>query len=247
MSTGVLTGSLLDFGNSFWDSQSVLEEFPGLLSSKFAPAGKFGIGFFAVFMLGEHVTVLSKRYDASHSDVNVLEFPTGLRSRTILRKPLAIEHLKHSGTLVRVKLVTNPEEPGGLLWFSSAQRAHTLFDVCEWLCPALDVDISAEDHTGAKRALIVANDLVEHSTREIIMACESNRGKRERGPQGTGRRHIQTRKTSSYFGDRGWNHRWASMYHRQTRWIRVRFCCRCNLCQWIPRNSYKERCGTIAG
>lgn len=168
MSPGVLTGSLLDFGNSFWDSQTVLEEFPGLLSTKFTPAGKFGIGFFAVFMLGEHVTVLSKRYDAASSDVNVLEFPGGLRSRTILRKPLPTEELKHSGTLVRVKLAMQPEEAGGLLWFASAERAHSIFDICEWLCPALDVDLWVEDLTGAKQRVIVGNDWLSIPPEELL-------------------------------------------------------------------------------
>src|SRR5262249_49365264 len=46
MSERVLVGPLLDFGNSFWTSHVLREEWPGLESSGLVPIGKFGIGFF---------------------------------------------------------------------------------------------------------------------------------------------------------------------------------------------------------
>jgi len=52
MSELVLTGPLLDFGTSFWRSPLVMEEFPGLVASGMQAIGRFGIGFFSVFMLG---------------------------------------------------------------------------------------------------------------------------------------------------------------------------------------------------
>ena len=46
MSEQVLTGPLLDFGNSFWGSTLASQEFPGLIASGMKAAGRFGIGFF---------------------------------------------------------------------------------------------------------------------------------------------------------------------------------------------------------
>jgi HSP90 family molecular chaperone len=51
MSERTMTTALLDFGTSFWASDLVRSEFPGLRSSSFRPVGKFGIGFYAVFMI----------------------------------------------------------------------------------------------------------------------------------------------------------------------------------------------------
>ena len=52
MSEHVLTGPLLDFGTSFWRSSLATEEFPGLMAAGMRAIGRFGIGFFSVFMLG---------------------------------------------------------------------------------------------------------------------------------------------------------------------------------------------------
>jgi hypothetical protein len=85
MSQSVLTGPLIDFGKSIWNSPLLREEFPGLVSSGMAPIGKFGIGFFSVFLLGEEVHVVSKRFDQGDDCISVLQF-NGLGSRPILRR-----------------------------------------------------------------------------------------------------------------------------------------------------------------
>jgi hypothetical protein len=84
MSERTLVGSLLDFGNSFWSSSALREEWPGLESSGLQPIGKFGIGFFSVFVLGNKVRVASRRYDAAVADARVLEF-TSILKRPLLR------------------------------------------------------------------------------------------------------------------------------------------------------------------
>ncbi|EGW21506.1 HD domain-containing protein [Methylobacter tundripaludum] len=84
MSMGVLTGALLDFGSSFWSGNIVQDEFPGLRSSKFQSAGRFGIGFFSVFMAAKSVEVAARRYDAGLDAVNRLLFPKGLTLRPTL-------------------------------------------------------------------------------------------------------------------------------------------------------------------
>src|SRR3546814_289514 len=68
MSELVLTGPLLDFGTSFWRSPLAMDEFPGLMAAGMTAIGRFGIGFFSVFMLGSEVRVYSRRFDLGVGD-----------------------------------------------------------------------------------------------------------------------------------------------------------------------------------
>lgn len=86
MSERTMTSALLDFGTSFWASDLVRSEFPGLRSSSFKPVGEFGIGFYAVFMVASEVLVASRRFDDGMSDVTRLSFTDGLTLRPILAK-----------------------------------------------------------------------------------------------------------------------------------------------------------------
>ena len=81
MSRRVLTDFLLNFGKSFWSSSQVQEEFPGLLASRFRSVGRYGIGFFAVFMIADHVQIVTRRSDSAAADTLVLEFSSGLTAR----------------------------------------------------------------------------------------------------------------------------------------------------------------------
>ncbi|HEX8241038.1 MAG TPA: hypothetical protein VF574_14990 [Allosphingosinicella sp.] len=85
MSEPVLTGSLLDFGTSFWNSSGLQDEYPGLISRGFKPVGKFGIGFFSAFLLGDHVKVCSRPFSDAMSSSRVLEF-SSLDEQPILRE-----------------------------------------------------------------------------------------------------------------------------------------------------------------
>ena len=84
MSEQVLTGPLLDFGTSFWRSPMAIEEFPGLMAAGMHAIGRFGIGFFSIFMLGPVVRVYSRRYDKGQDTGRLLEFRGGTNSRPIL-------------------------------------------------------------------------------------------------------------------------------------------------------------------
>jgi hypothetical protein len=107
MSERVLVGPLLDFGRSFWNSSLLQDEFPGLESRGIKPIGKYGIGFFSIFMLGERVNVISRPYTAGFEGTRVLEFAS-LSSRPILRNALEDELPTDFTTRVSVR-ISNPD------------------------------------------------------------------------------------------------------------------------------------------
>lgn len=74
MSERVLVDTLLDFGSSFWMSSQIQEEYPGLISKGLKPTGKFGIGFFSTFLLGDSVKVVSKPFLEGYQSARALEF-----------------------------------------------------------------------------------------------------------------------------------------------------------------------------
>lgn len=157
MSDSVLRGPLLDFGSSFWSSSLAASEFPGLLASAFRPTGKFGIGFFSVFMLGGSIKVTTRRHDAGRLDTHVLELTRGFRY-PMLRRPDANardEVLPRGGTRVRVVLDESPWTRRGVVGEVQVPEAATdgevkrrrlsaLKSLVSRLAPAVDVDVWVE-------------------------------------------------------------------------------------------------------
>lgn len=102
MSMNCIKYHLLDFGSSYWKSSLAKKENPGLRSKGFKSVGKFGIGFYSVFMVAKSVEVVTKRYDKSAKDANKIEFPEGLTLSHVLSVPT---NLKPSlSTIVRFEL-----------------------------------------------------------------------------------------------------------------------------------------------
>lgn len=104
MSANVMIDVLLDFGRSFWGTETMHQELPGLEQKPFKATGKFGIGFFSVFMWGEHIKVISNRYDKARENTMVLEFVNGVNSRPILRTATVDERIKNGGTIIKIWL-----------------------------------------------------------------------------------------------------------------------------------------------
>ena len=109
MSQKVLTGPFIDFGSSFWGSELMRKEIPGLESTEFCSTGHFGIGFFSVFMWGEKVSITTLRSGDNYADTRILEFCSGASSRPLLRKANESERRKKSGT--KIKIWVNDLEP----------------------------------------------------------------------------------------------------------------------------------------
>lgn len=141
MSSTVLTKYLLDFSTTFWGSTAMIDELPGLLGSGFRPTGKYGIGFFSVFMLGDAVRIRTRRADAAQKDTLVLEFNTGLSSRPVLRNANDDEIVRDGGTCIRVWLRTCPTDEAGLLHRFGDNPPYSLVQLCREVCPALPVTL----------------------------------------------------------------------------------------------------------
>ncbi len=162
MSRYVLTDVLLDFGRSLWTSE-VGSELPGLASSGFRSSGKFGIGFFSVFMLGGRVSVVTRRFDRSPQDESEqwkLDFKDGLRSRPSLSVPAAAERLKQCGTRVSVEIsrsflvdMLGPTDPD-----DDSELLSDLAALIESLAPASPVDLHTSVNGSQKLRVIAAND-----------------------------------------------------------------------------------------
>lgn len=179
MSRRVLTEFLLDFGNSFWAKPQVQEEFPGLLSSGFRATGRYGIGFFSVFMAADKVTVVTRRPDAAAKDTLVLEFGSGLDGRPILRPATKAEQLRDGGTVVSLHLKIPPGKSGGLLSTWGDEPPMTLIEACQRIAPALDTKLTVVTSAGV---------LIACDTSDWI-AIEGTDLLRRLEPFGSGDRH----------------------------------------------------------
>lgn len=100
MTPEAITTNLLGFGTSYWASDLSKEEYPGLRSSSFRSVGKYGIGFFSVFMIADYVTVETRKYDDGIETAQRIKFPTGLTLTPILSNIVGNIHYSTTVTLV---------------------------------------------------------------------------------------------------------------------------------------------------
>jgi Histidine kinase-, DNA gyrase B-, and HSP90-like ATPase len=181
MSEAVLVGPLVDFGSSLWRSPHIAEEFPGLAAKGMDAIGRFGIGFFSVFMIGDDVRVTTRRYDDAEADALLLEFRTGLGSRPILSPAARGTAPIDGGTRVEVKLRTDPRSENGvrlsskdgeedfglsLLFQRSRREFLSLTHLVSWLAPASEVSIDAIEF-GRRTRAVSAGDWLTVSGAEL--------------------------------------------------------------------------------
>ncbi|HBE9179424.1 TPA: ATP-binding protein [Serratia fonticola] len=191
MSKYVITDVLLDFGNSLWGSDGVMDELPGLAKTGFTSCGKFGIGFYSVFMLTKKVKIITNRYKKSPNDINQqwkLEFENGLASRPVLTTPLESEQLKKNGT--KISLLLSDYDLVDIVNSAEKNRAENLFptvsffnsdstlnnDVVEikfeklikMIFPTSDVDLKLKINNGNSKETIKANDWKSIGNEDIL-------------------------------------------------------------------------------
>ena len=107
MSTRTLCDDLMNFGSSFWASERASQEFPGLHAAGHSPRGRFGIGFFSIFMAASSVRVFSRRFDKGLENVRCLSFANGLTLRPTLTEERPQDFSMNICT--RVELILKPE------------------------------------------------------------------------------------------------------------------------------------------
>lgn len=157
MSEAVLTGPLLDFGMSFWGSSLMHEQLPGLASRGFQATGRYGIGFFSVFMWGEHLEVTTQRYDKGRADTFVLSFKKGLKERPLLRRAEEGEHIPDGGTRVRVWLQDDEILDELCSTFDDEEKL-SFGQACAKIAPCLDVTLKVREENGNMEVAVTAND-----------------------------------------------------------------------------------------
>jgi hypothetical protein len=180
MSSYVLVHVLLDFGRSLWSDVALRREWPGLAATEFEAVGRFGIGFFSVFMLGKHVKVTTRRQSPHHEKQDaqwVLEFSDGIDSRPSLREPSIEEALKRHGTCVSVKLLNKARllqiRKTSLDIFRSFipivdETPLTLDQVVGALAPAMEIDIFTEEADDKKVKTVSAGDWRDMESSRLI-------------------------------------------------------------------------------
>ncbi|HEX8198493.1 MAG TPA: ATP-binding protein [Pyrinomonadaceae bacterium] len=166
MSSEVLTKYLLDFGTSYWRSNQMLEDYPGLLARGFKPTGKYGIGFFSVFMIGDAIRIRTRKADAGQDQTLVLEFNTGLSKRPILRPALAEERIRDGGTIIKIWLTKPPREVNGLL-YDYNNTVYLLNELCQTIAPSLDVNLKTTED-GESKTAIEAFDWITCDIKDLI-------------------------------------------------------------------------------
>lgn len=164
MSERVLTTALLDFGFSFWKSAAARREFPGLQSNVDRLRGKYGIGFFSIFMWSSRISVCSRRFKEGVDETRVLEFRHGLESRPLLRSAEAGEKSLKWSTKIRAPLGPNflsapsgKDEASNLPRFLRSAYINP-YEQKSWLqrikllCGPLPIKVNLETSTGIQQA-----------------------------------------------------------------------------------------------
>ena len=175
MSTAVLKGPFLDFGVSYWSTPEAAMRFPTLLSRGFRSTGRYGIGFFSVFMWADRVRVTTRPYDEATRASHVLEFEQALKVRPLLRPAEPTERIKDGGTRVRLwprgiddarsNWIQLPRQ--GMLSLVSERKSSPV-PVAHWLCPTLDVDLVADTEKGKLQTIISASDWLTVTGEQLL-------------------------------------------------------------------------------
>ena len=149
MSPRTLCEDLLDFGSSFWASERASREFPGLHAAGHSPRGRFGIGFFSIFMAAKSVRVFSRRFDKGLANVRCLSFPEGLSLRPTLsseRPPdFSMDVCTRVEVILKPNVVVDPDRMKIRCNIIGQKDLHVPFDAyLAALVSGIDVPVSVD-------------------------------------------------------------------------------------------------------
>jgi Histidine kinase-, DNA gyrase B-, and HSP90-like ATPase len=150
MSERVLVGPLLEFGTSYWTSNLIRNEWPGLAARLRRQTGRFGVGFFSAMMITERILVTSRRYDAALTDTRTLSFRKGLSTRPLLLDDDTERRSPMVST--KVSLFLSEEVLRSLLYlrpkYNEEPKKATITQLVGHLCPCIDCDIFVREKGG---------------------------------------------------------------------------------------------------
>lgn len=170
MSLTTVKECLLNFGKSFWKSDLMKSEFPGLNSSGFKSIGEFGIGFYSVFMVAKEVIIETRKYNKGLDTAIQLKFNNGLCLRPIVNNIISKsteystkvmflldEDLEKWESTKLIKPNANREEPFEVPYYAVVAN----------LVAGLDVDVYYSDMSTEYRRVHKNIHLIQEKTQEI--------------------------------------------------------------------------------
>jgi len=158
MSDAVLTGSLLDFGASYWTSELALRECPGLAASGFDPNGTYGIGFYSVFMLSTEITVRTRTWTEGVVGTKILEFVESGGKQPLLRSADESEWLLEPGTRIRLRLREARSVADAHRRLNLERGTRRLARMCREICLGCGVDLFVKEGPNDEYTLAVPHD-----------------------------------------------------------------------------------------
>lgn len=119
MSEFSIVENLLSFGKSGWLNDTAIGEYNDKFPHKNNVSGRYGIGFFSIFMLGKKIEIKSRRFDSSPDQTTLLSFPEGLNTRPLLCGAEYTDRMTAGGTEISVHLDIEKLEKG--FWHSETK------------------------------------------------------------------------------------------------------------------------------
>ena len=148
MSEEALIGPLLDFTSSYLNSSIAAREYPGLVGRRIKRRGKYGVGFFSVFMLSNQVMVTSRSFDKSPEIAKTLRFDNGLTTRPLLMEATPEGYGIKTSTRVSIRITAEQVEKLKTIAIhgvSGDLTNITLPNIIASMAPLLDVDIYVDE------------------------------------------------------------------------------------------------------
>lgn len=167
MSPAILTGPFLTFGQSGWSSSALRRERPGFVGRRFDHIGRFGIGFFSVFMISEEIKVTTRPFDAGHAETRTLHFYSGLSLRPILKTSSPVTNTRSVTTVecfikaeTKERILHQRNETTVLAANKPPQKIpatqYEFHELIGMLCPAIDVEILVQNAPSAAQRSIAS-------------------------------------------------------------------------------------------
>ncbi len=137
MTSADIVSKLLSFGNSSWLNDDSIGEYSFIFPHKGDFSGRFGIGFFSIFMLSRSIKIITRRFDKSPKDTIVLHFDDGLNSRPIISSASWEDLMTEGGTSVEAFIMEQD-------FYSMTERFPDFFKLISSNFPTCDVKIDVK-------------------------------------------------------------------------------------------------------